>query len=532
MENEVPNQMADSPVTFDPPVGRPGVSKHVKVLIPTILSLAAVIFGAGALQNKTSYSTKAAETYDVRFSPASAVLPPDRVVSVSINSATVGVGFAQLDINFDPSKVNLAGEITTSTALKTVVQKTSMQVANSTGKITVVLGLSTDDRANPPTGVFEIFNFPITVVTNQVNQTASFTVDPATSEIRGVNNENVLFAQAVLALQLNPQATPTPRPTATPTPRTTAIPTIQPTSKPRPVPTVPGGGMPMPTVTPIRLPTATPTPIPTPTATPRPTATPTPMPTPTPLPTPTLQPTPTAFLSPTPVQNPGGQTTRTETFRVVASGDDVNEDNGVYYNSAELWFGNGSATSNQWTGLRFGNVSIPRGATISNAYLEVYSARGQWVSLSFVAAGEAVGNSQTFSGSSRPSQRPLTAAKVNHSSNMSWNGASWYRFEGLTPVIREIVGRSDWNQGNSLSLILRGTGVNWGRKFTDAYDKESGNGARLVVTYALASGTTQITPTLAPNPTRVPTITPNPTPAPINCAAMPWYLRWRCWKFF
>ena len=49
--------------------------------------------------------------------------------------------------------------------------------------------------------------------------------------------------------------------------------------------------------------------------------------------------------------------------------------------SATVWLGNAASTTSSYTGLRFTNVTVPPGATITAAHLEVYSSQDQWISI-------------------------------------------------------------------------------------------------------------------------------------------------------
>ncbi|MBA3873056.1 MAG: PD40 domain-containing protein [Anaerolineae bacterium] len=152
---------------------------------------------------------------------------------------------------------------------------------------------------------------------------------------------------------------------------------------------------------------ATPTPTPTSTRTPTPTLTPTPTPTSTRTPTPTLTPTPTP--------TPSG--TQTDTYHIGTGSDDVNEDGTTFDPSnSTVWIGTGASTSASYLGLRFNTLLIPSSATITAARLEFYTANATWIGINTQIAAEAVDNSVTFSAGSKPSQRALSIARVNHSS--------------------------------------------------------------------------------------------------------------------
>jgi WD40 repeat protein len=201
--------------------------------------------------------------------------------------------------------------------------------------------------------------------------------------------------------------------------------------------------------------------------------------TPTPTPTPTKTPTPT----PTPTATPAGSS-QSVTIQPNASSDDVNEDGTVFdINTLALWFGNGGSTTSSYLGLRFNNVAVPRGATITSAKLQVYSAQAQWITLSAQFAAEATDNAATFSLSSKPSQRTLTTARVNHSSNVSWNATTWYDLDDISAIIQEVTNRTGWQSGNSLAIIVKGTDGAFGRKYFTSFDTGATYAPKLVITY-------------------------------------------------
>lgn len=211
-------------------------------------------------------------------------------------------------------------------------------------------------------------------------------------------------------------------------------------------------------------------------------------------------------------------------FQVNASSDDVNEINGSFdpnYGplSVTLWIGGNTSS---YTGLRFQNVAIPKGATITSARVEVYNTSEQWISMQMEIAAENTGNSSPFSSTDLPSQRSMTSKKVNHSSNVKWNTNSWYQLDDIAALIQEVVNRSDWNSGNNLSIILKGAGGQYARKFVKSFDGSSNNAPKLVVAYTLGSNqstvtsistaTSTVTPTSTPVPTKIPTATPTKIP--------------------
>jgi outer membrane biosynthesis protein TonB len=200
----------------------------------------------------------------------------------------------------------------------------------------------------------------------------------------------------------------------------------------------------------------------------------------------------------------------TQTVQINSATNDVNEDNTLFQtNTNPLWIGTAGSTTKSYTGLRFTGITIPKGSTITSASLQFYSTQSQWLSISAIISGDKVGNSAVFSTSAKPSQRTHTTQKINHTSNLQWNTSAWYTLAEVAPVVQEIVNGASWQSGNALSLLLKGSGSAWGRKFARSYEGNSTQAPKLVITY-----TAPATPTPAPTPTPTPVPTPTPTPIP------------------
>ncbi len=207
-------------------------------------------------------------------------------------------------------------------------------------------------------------------------------------------------------------------------------------------------------------------------------------------------------------------------YQITASANDVNQDgNTLDITSANMWLGTGASTSSSYTGLRFTNINIPKGATINSAKLQVFSPSSSWISMTFDFAAEAADNSAIFSTTSKPSQRTVTNTKIRHSSNNSWSANTNYTLDEINTVVQEVINRPGWTSGNSLSLVLKGAGSSYGRKSIRAYNGTPANAPKLLVTFSVAgtptpapTSTPTATPTATPVPTTTPTVAPTATP--------------------
>ena len=188
----------------------------------------------------------------------------------------------------------------------------------------------------------------------------------------------------------------------------------------------------------------------------------------------------------------------TKTFVVASGADDVNEDGGTFTAAAARgWAPAASAAS--YLGLRFTGVSIPAGATVAAARLELTAASTQWLSIGVELAAEASSDSAPFSAASRPSARPLTASRVQYLSGRAVAGRHALSAERCPRPGQDVVNQPAWSAGRALSLVLRGTGVAWARKFIKSADAGAADAPRLVITYA--------TPGRRPPPNLPPLIT-------------------------
>jgi len=212
---------------------------------------------------------------------------------------------------------------------------------------------------------------------------------------------------------------------------------------------------------------------------------------------------------PIPPQNSGSMTAGDPVVisaYVSARSDDAEErtkDGRMYLtsNDMELVYDPGVAKDDQKIGVRFTGINIPRDATIVEAYLEFAVAEASGENTSLVLYGQAADNASTFSkGAYNVSGRSKTAASVSWNNVPTWNTVGVkVQSPDLTGVIQEVVSRSGWVEGNSLAIIMEGTG----RRIAAAYESSSLSPALLHVVYL------PFIATATPPP-------PNPDPMPVG----------------
>ncbi|MBW2482105.1 MAG: hypothetical protein JRF38_19110 [Deltaproteobacteria bacterium] len=173
--------------------------------------------------------------------------------------------------------------------------------------------------------------------------------------------------------------------------------------------------------------------------------------------------------------------------RISASSDDAEEaeSGSVGLSSSDLELVRTS--SNQQVGMRFQNITIEQGAIINSAYIE-FACDENWHTevTSLTIYGQAHNNALTFSGINYN-----ISHRVKTNSSVAWDiTAQWgtthgrYQTPDLRDIIQEIVDRSGWESGNSLAIIVTGSG----KRVAESWNGANSSGdltlaPRLVIDY-------------------------------------------------
>ncbi len=160
----------------------------------------------------------------------------------------------------------------------------------------------------------------------------------------------------------------------------------------------------------------------------------------------------------------------------IADGDDDVEENGrngnMYLNSSDLELVyDRSYTSNQTIGLRFTNIFLPPGATITNAYIQFTTDEIRNINGNMLIRAESTNDSSPYLNQKyNLSSRPRTEAVV------AWTPPNWniigesgpaQRTVNIAPVIQELVNREDWvGEGTAITIVITGGG----RRVAESYN--------------------------------------------------------------
>ncbi|HLA67863.1 MAG TPA: metallophosphoesterase [Acidimicrobiia bacterium] len=212
-------------------------------------------------------------------------------------------------------------------------------------------------------------------------------------------------------------------------------------------------------------------------------------------PGPTTTPAPTTTSSSTTTTTAAGGTAGSLTVAVTASSDDAEE-------STTGWLDTTSGDLElvkekvlQTVGIRFRGITIPKGATITSAWIQFTVDEVSTGTADLTIRAQAAGNPVAFAGTRGVTSRPTTPESVH------WVPAPWrtvgasgpdQRTPDLSPLVQAVVDRSDWTDGNSLALVVTGSGTRTAESF-------EGTGAPMLhIQWTNGGGTTTTTTTTVP----------------------------------
>ncbi|WP_292147359.1 RTX toxin [Mesorhizobium sp.] len=172
--------------------------------------------------------------------------------------------------------------------------------------------------------------------------------------------------------------------------------------------------------------------------------------------------------------------------RVATAGDDVEEkgSGAISGNVDDLELGYDSSTR-QTVGLRFTSIDLPKGAIITNAYIQFQANEVKTGAASLLIQGDNVDDASPFTAVSfNVSALPRTTAST------AWTPDPWTivgehgaaeRTPDLSAIVQEIVNRSGWAALNDMAFLVSGTGT----RTADSYEYNPATAPLLHIEYLL-----------------------------------------------
>lgn len=134
----------------------------------------------------------------------------------------------------------------------------------------------------------------------------------------------------------------------------------------------------------------------------------------------------------------------------------------------------------QLVGMRFTNITVPQGVTVTNAYIEFTADEVNSGITSVVFRAEASANGNTFTSSDNNiSSRPLTSASTSWNNIPPWVVNDLHQSPDLSPIVQELVDQANWVAGNAMVFIVSGSG----ERTAESHNGEPGSAPRLVIEY-------------------------------------------------
>lgn len=144
---------------------------------------------------------------------------------------------------------------------------------------------------------------------------------------------------------------------------------------------------------------------------------------------------------------------------IAAGTDDATEASNGLVTTTGFNLGNDLDATTEWVGLRFRNVTIPKGSIINSASISVVPTGSTTDEPLVTMYGEDIDDAPAFvNGTTNTisSRTRTTASVVWSSTNLGAPSPPRYSSPSLTTIIQEIVDRVGWASGNALNILIQG----------------------------------------------------------------------------
>jgi hypothetical protein len=165
--------------------------------------------------------------------------------------------------------------------------------------------------------------------------------------------------------------------------------------------------------------------------------------------------------------------------------------------------------NDQWVGLRFAGLEIPKNAFITSAYIQFTSDESQTGASNLIIYQENTANASAF-----VSAPASLSARQKLSTTIPWAPGNWSsdgagtneRTPELKTMVQQIVNHPNWTIGNAMAFLFEGSGT----KSAYSRDSDVGKSAKLIIKFTYESHPVGIQEsennsieniTLYPNPT-------------------------------
>ncbi len=178
------------------------------------------------------------------------------------------------------------------------------------------------------------------------------------------------------------------------------------------------------------------------------------------------------------------------TARVGTGNDDAEENvarGSIGLTSSDLEFMSDKG-SLQLAGMRWQGVSVPQGASILRAYIELTTDETGSAATDLQLRGEAVGDAAAFTNTTFDiSSRTSTTSVVAWTNVVPWLAVGQtHQTPNIASLVQEIVDRPDWATGNAMVIIAAPVGSNNGPRTAESYNGVPASAPLLYIEYSLS----------------------------------------------
>lgn len=174
-------------------------------------------------------------------------------------------------------------------------------------------------------------------------------------------------------------------------------------------------------------------------------------------------------------------TPTSQSVRVMASADDAEEraDGTMRLTSSDLEMTEDAGE--QQIGMRFTDIRIPKGATITSARVDFCVDEATSDATALTIEGEDVSSAVSFTASTGNIR-----GRTRTSASVSWSPGAWSTVGDVQPsadvssIIQELVDRPDWTAGGAMALLISGTG----KRVAKSFDNSPAEAPQLVLAWS------------------------------------------------
>lgn len=161
----------------------------------------------------------------ISIQPKDSILVRDSAYQIWITNEQP-VAFVQMELTFNPDQLILTEEITlTQSNLSKKILVTNKDQANTTGKITIIIGSDPMKKSPLRVGTLKIADLQFAPKTTTNNISAAITFNSSALQILGFDGQPFAVIARNATVSVNPAQMAVPTSTPVPTPVTTGIPT-------------------------------------------------------------------------------------------------------------------------------------------------------------------------------------------------------------------------------------------------------------------------------------------------------------------